>query len=84
MRVRRAQEGYVPGLGPASVKKLAEKGVTTTVQLMGEFLMKERSRADFCTLLTEGGGLRQRCAARGVRCACASLALCGETSVRGR
>jgi hypothetical protein len=63
----RTQEGYVPGLGKVSVEKLAQKGVTTQVQLMGEFLLKGRSRTEFCKLLIEAGGLRQKCAARGVR-----------------
>jgi hypothetical protein len=65
----RAQEGYVPGIGPASVAKLADKGVDSSVKLMGEFLMKGRSRADFCKLLTEAGGLKQRRAPR-VRLLC--------------
>ncbi len=54
----------MPGLGKASVKKLADKGVKTSVQLMGEFLLKGRSRTEFCKLLTSAAELRQQC----VRC----------------
>jgi hypothetical protein len=59
----------VPGLGPVAVGKLAAKGVKTTAQLMGEFLVKNRSRKDFCTLLTTAAELRQQCApAAALRC----------------
>jgi hypothetical protein len=59
----------VPGLGKASVKKLADKGVKTSVQLMGEFLLKGRSRTEFCKLLTSAAELRQQCVRRCVRAA---------------
>ena len=48
----------MPGLGKVSVGKLADKGVNSTVQLMGEFLLQGRSRSKFKTLLQEAGGLR--------------------------
>ena len=56
------QEGYVPGLGEKGIEKLAENNVESSVQLMGEFLLKKRSRAEFLTLLTKSGGLRAQCA----------------------
>ena len=49
----------MPGLGKASVAKLASKGVTSTVQLIGEFLLKSRSRSLFTKLLVEAGELRE-------------------------
>ena len=51
----------MPGLGKVSCQKLAAKGVGSTVQLMGEFLLKKRSREDFCKLLVEAGELRKQC-----------------------
>ena len=57
----RNQAGFVPGLGKVSCQKLAAKGVGSTVQLMGEFLLKKRSREDFCKLLVEAGELRKQC-----------------------
>ncbi len=70
----RTQEDFVPGIGPAAVAKLfSQKGVSSTVQLMGQFLLMGRSRAEFCKLLIEAGGMRQRRAAR-VR----PLARCGK------
>ena len=50
----------MPGLGKASVEKLTEKGVGSTVQLMGEFLLQGRSRAKFVELLQTAGGLRKQ------------------------
>ena len=50
----------MPGLGKVSVERLVSKGVGTTVQLMGEFLLQDRSRKKFCELLLTAGELRKQ------------------------
>jgi hypothetical protein len=50
----------VPGLGKVSVDKLIAKGVGTSVQLVGEFLLQDRSRKKFVELLQTAGGLRKQ------------------------
>ncbi len=49
------QEGYVPGLHQAALARLAAHGYVTAVQLMGAFLLRTRSREEFCKLLLEAG-----------------------------
>lgn len=50
----------MPGLGKASVEKLLSKGVGSSVQLMGEFMLQSRSRKKFCELLLTAGELRKQ------------------------
>jgi hypothetical protein len=49
------QEGYVPGLHQTALARLAAHGYHTSVQLMGAFLLRARSREEFCKLLLEAG-----------------------------
>jgi hypothetical protein len=59
------QPNQVPALGPANVEKLKKKGINTTVQLMGEYLMGDRDKTAFIKLLTEqetGAGIAEQCA----------------------
>lgn len=51
--------GVVPGVGEASVKKLAEKGVRSAQQLMGRFLLLNRD-GDAMDAFLEGAGLSAR------------------------
>ena len=48
----------MPGVGKVAAAKLIDKGVTSTVKLMGEFLILGRSRARFLELLQTAGELR--------------------------
>ncbi len=60
---RAPQEGYVPGLHQTALARLAAHGYHTSVQLMGAFLLRMRSREEFCKLLVEAGGMEKACVA---------------------
>jgi hypothetical protein len=72
------QEGYVPGLHQTALARLAAHGYHTSVQLMGAFLLRMRSREEFCKLLVEAGGMEKACVAG--RVACSSERVLGSSA----